>query len=261
MPRLVLTDGRNVLGTYDLGSGRTLIGRSSEAEVPLDDLTVSRRHAEIHCTGASYFVSNLAGQNGVFVDGRWIDTHKLGDGDTIEIARYRLRFELTDAERGAAARQTAEDSFRLTRDEVHRAVGRTDPDEVVASFEQQRRQRSSRLDSKQQTFAMQPAEMERTRERLQRAAQAQVRIAAGGGLQTIYLDDPKIRIGGDPTCQVPIGGRGVAAELHLSEARWHLVPTGGKVLAGGKPVKAVHVLRNEEFFEVDGVRVQFLDAL
>lgn len=268
MPRLVVTDGRALIGFYPIQDDAVLIGRSTSADVPLDDLTVSRRHAEIRCTGASYFLANLAGQNGVFVQGRWIDTHQLRAGDVFEISRYRLRFEATDAERAAQAQasHTAEDSFRLTRDEVQRAVGDDDPDAVVAAFEQGRRQRApNRMDSRQETHAMVPAEMERTHARLTKAGQAQLRAVVGGGLRTLHLEDDVVRIGKGPSCQVPIAGgllsKKIAAEIHLREGRYHLVPTGGKVVVGGAPVEGVHVLRDQEFFEVDGVRFQFLDRV
>jgi FHA domain len=268
MPRLVVTDGRTVIGTYPVRGDAVQIGRSTSADVPLDDLTVSRRHAEIRCTGASYFLANLAGQNGVFVQGRWIDTHQLHAGDVFEISRYRLRFEATDAERAAEAQasRTAEDSFRLTRDEVQRAVGGADPDAVVAAFELGRRERGpNRLDSRQETHAMVPAEMERAHARLTRAGHAQLRAVKSGGLRTMHLEDDVVRIGRDPSCQVPIEGgllsSKVAAEIRLEEGRYRLVPVGGKVVAGGAPLKVAHALRDQEFFEVDGVRFQFLDRV
>ena len=72
----------------------TVLGRSGDVDVPLDDAGVSRRHAEIHVTDGRYRVVDLGSTNGTFVDGERIATGELRDGSTITVGRSRLVFRL-----------------------------------------------------------------------------------------------------------------------------------------------------------------------
>jgi hypothetical protein len=84
-------------------SGRTeliapdgaVIGRSSGADVVLEDPNVSRRHAEVRPSGGSWIVRDLGSTNGVKVNGRRIQgPQSLRSGDTIELGTARVTFEL-----------------------------------------------------------------------------------------------------------------------------------------------------------------------
>ncbi len=269
MPRLVVTDGRTTLATHELTAERTVIGRSTDADVPLDDLTVSRRHAEIRCTGASYLVANLAGRNGVFVNGRWVDQHPLRHGDVLDIGRYRLRFERTEAEQRDAARAAGR-AFALSADQVRRAVGaRDDPDDVAVLWERQRQGGGgarSRLDSQQETFALQPYELERTRRRLADRHRAQLRIHVPGGLRTLVLDAEVTRIGRGADCAVRLDGGGllaarVAAEIVARDGRYHVRSVGGRVTVDGEIVRGERRLTDHAMVDVDGLRFEFLDQV
>ena len=78
-----------------LGPQGAVLGRSRDCEVVLDDANVSRRHAEIRPSGASWTVRDLGSTNGVKVNGRRIDAaQSLKPGDTIEIGTTRVSFEL-----------------------------------------------------------------------------------------------------------------------------------------------------------------------
>jgi hypothetical protein len=83
-------DGRRV----PLNRPVTVLGRSGEVDVPLDDAGVSRRHAEIHVTGNGARVVDLGSTNGTFVDGERVGTGELRDGSTITVGRSRLVFRL-----------------------------------------------------------------------------------------------------------------------------------------------------------------------
>jgi Protein of unknown function (DUF3662)/FHA domain len=83
-------DGRRVPLTHPV----TVVGRAADVDVPLDDAGVSRRHAEIHVTGAGARVVDLGSTNGTFVDGERVDSGELRDGSTITVGRSRLVFRL-----------------------------------------------------------------------------------------------------------------------------------------------------------------------
>jgi hypothetical protein len=71
--------------------GWTRIGRSQVADLQLDDPTVSRRHALVVLTSdGDLRALDDRSLNGLFVNGVRVDWATLGDGDELEIGRYRL---------------------------------------------------------------------------------------------------------------------------------------------------------------------------
>lgn len=73
-----------------LGPGLTRIGRSLNADLRLDDPTVSRRHALVSRHGNDVFIVDDHSLNGVYVNGEAIDFRRLDDGDEIVIGGFRL---------------------------------------------------------------------------------------------------------------------------------------------------------------------------
>src|SRR3712207_3660065 len=71
---------------------RTLIGRSPECDIFLDDVTVSRKHAELVREGDAFTITDLGSLNGTFVNRRRIETARLEDDDEVQIGKYRLTF-------------------------------------------------------------------------------------------------------------------------------------------------------------------------
>ncbi len=67
-------------------------GRHPDSEIFLDDVTVSRRHAEFHRDGDSFTVSDVGSLNGTYVNRDRIDRVQLTDGDEVQIGKYRLVF-------------------------------------------------------------------------------------------------------------------------------------------------------------------------
>ena len=67
-------------------------GRHPDSEIFLDDVTVSRRHAEFHRTGETFTVSDVGSLNGTYVNRDRIDRVQLTDGDEVQIGKYRLVF-------------------------------------------------------------------------------------------------------------------------------------------------------------------------
>lgn len=72
----------------------TLIGRSPECDVFLDDVTVSRRHAELLRDGERVTIRDLGSLNGTFVNRHRIEEATLEDDDELQIGKYRLTFLL-----------------------------------------------------------------------------------------------------------------------------------------------------------------------
>ncbi len=92
-PALVVRSGGGMAGqTFLPGDGRTLIGRSPECDIFLDDVTVSRRHAELVRNEDTFTISDLGSLNGTYVNRRRIESAVLDDDDEVQIGKYRLTF-------------------------------------------------------------------------------------------------------------------------------------------------------------------------
>jgi FHA domain/zinc-ribbon domain len=94
-PALVVRAGGGRAGeSFATAGPRTLIGRSPDCDVFLDDVTVSRRHAEITHENDSYVIRDLGSLNGTFVNRHRIETSVLSDDDEVQIGKYRMTFLL-----------------------------------------------------------------------------------------------------------------------------------------------------------------------
>jgi hypothetical protein len=92
-PALVVRSGGGRAGeSFEAIGDRALIGRSPECDVFLDDVTVSRRHAELTREGAVFTIRDLGSLNGTFVNRRRIESAVLEDDDEVQIGKYRMTF-------------------------------------------------------------------------------------------------------------------------------------------------------------------------
>jgi hypothetical protein len=90
---LVVRAGGGIAGqTFMLGAARTLIGRAPDCDVFLDDVTVSRRHAEVLHAGEQFTIRDLGSLNGTFVNRRRVESADLADDDEVQIGKYRMTF-------------------------------------------------------------------------------------------------------------------------------------------------------------------------
>ena len=90
---LVIRSGGNRTGqSFPLQGDRMVIGRSPQAEVFLDDVTVSRDHAVLVKRSGAWFLDDSGSLNGTYVNRRRVDSHKLQDGDELQIGKYKLTY-------------------------------------------------------------------------------------------------------------------------------------------------------------------------
>lgn len=75
-----------------INSALTTIGRSTDNDIFLDDVTVSRRHAEIVKEAKKYSVKDCGSLNGTYVDGVIQEKAELSDGMELHIGKFRLHF-------------------------------------------------------------------------------------------------------------------------------------------------------------------------
>ena len=67
-------------------------GRHPESDIFLDDVTVSRRHAEFRRTAEGYEVADIGSLNGTYVNREPIEVSPLTNGDEVQIGKFRLVF-------------------------------------------------------------------------------------------------------------------------------------------------------------------------
>ena len=90
---LVIRAGGGRAGeTFDLRGERIAIGRSPEADVFLDDVTVSRNHALLVRRRDGLYLDDLGSLNGSYVNRHRIESHKLQAGDELQIGKYKLTY-------------------------------------------------------------------------------------------------------------------------------------------------------------------------
>ncbi|MGZ4430083.1 MAG: FhaA domain-containing protein [Gaiellales bacterium] len=80
-------------GVHELDARVTVLGRSSECDVVVDDPNVSRRHAEIRRIGDGYSLVDLSSTNGTEVNGQRIQETALMSGDVIGVGTTKITFE------------------------------------------------------------------------------------------------------------------------------------------------------------------------
>ncbi|MCZ2403623.1 DUF3662 and FHA domain-containing protein [Paenarthrobacter sp. Z7-10] len=80
---------------YSLNAESIVLGRSSEADILIDDTGVSRRHLEIRSMNGRCTAVDLGSTNGSYVNGRKVDgTAELADGANISMGRTKIIFRL-----------------------------------------------------------------------------------------------------------------------------------------------------------------------
>lgn len=68
------------------------LGRHKESDIFLNDITVSRRHAELRREDNTYLVTDLGSLNGTYVNRERVDKSELASGDELQIGKFRLLF-------------------------------------------------------------------------------------------------------------------------------------------------------------------------
>jgi hypothetical protein len=90
---LVIRSGGGRVGqSFPLRGERMRIGRTPEADVFLDDVTVSRDHASLVHRQGAWYLDDSGSLNGTYVNRQRIDTHKLADGDEVQVGKYKLTY-------------------------------------------------------------------------------------------------------------------------------------------------------------------------
>jgi pSer/pThr/pTyr-binding forkhead associated (FHA) protein len=90
---LIVRRGPNTGARFLLDADVTVAGRHPDADIFLDDVTVSRKHAAFLRHGTAFSVRDLGSLNGTFMSGDRIDdTVALSDGTEVQVGKFHLTF-------------------------------------------------------------------------------------------------------------------------------------------------------------------------
>ncbi|HZE37188.1 MAG TPA: FHA domain-containing protein [Stackebrandtia sp.] len=89
---LLVRRGPNAGARFLLDLDVTTSGRHPDSDIFLDDVTVSRRHAEFHRDGSMFTVRDVGSLNGTYVNRERVETATLGNGDEVQVGKFRLVF-------------------------------------------------------------------------------------------------------------------------------------------------------------------------
>ena len=89
---LVVTRGPNSGSRFALDQPVVTAGRHPDSVIFLDDITVSRRHAEIRQVGGDYHVADVGSLNGTYLNRERVEEGTLKDGDELQIGTFKLLF-------------------------------------------------------------------------------------------------------------------------------------------------------------------------
>ncbi len=98
---LIVQRGPNEGARFLLDQDVTTVGRHPNADIFLDDVTVSRRHAEFRRNGTSFIINDLASLNGTYFDGVRIESALLDEGAEVQIGKFKFTFFASRADLGA----------------------------------------------------------------------------------------------------------------------------------------------------------------
>ena len=90
---LVVRSGGGRAGeTFAFSESPTVIGRSPECGIFLDDVTVSRKHAVLSRKDSTFTIEDQGSLNGTFVNRKRVESAQLEDGDELQVGKYRLTY-------------------------------------------------------------------------------------------------------------------------------------------------------------------------
>ena len=89
---LVVRRGPNAGSKFLIDKDLTTAGRHPQSDIFLDDVTVSRMHAEFRREDGRFFVHDAGSLNGTYVNQQRVDDTQLAQGDELQIGKFKLTF-------------------------------------------------------------------------------------------------------------------------------------------------------------------------
>ncbi len=227
MYKLTVAFGGRTIERREVEGSAFSIGRSPDCDLVIDNLGVSRRHAQIDLSSGVPVLKDLKSNNGTFVNGRRITKHHLNDGDEIAIGKFTITFHSDDIDEefdGAPEKPARGGDYTLAIDS-----------KVMAA---RQRERASKL-------------------------KAYLKVEKGKvEKDTIVIDRSVFTIGKLPSCSVHARGWKVArkhAVIFRDETSFRLLDVSqkGRTWIPGNPVDEER-LKDGDLIELPGYKFRFM---
>lgn len=88
----VVKRGAKAGSRFVLNGPLTTIGRHPDSTIFLNDITVSRRHADVQFVDGSFFVADAGSLNGTYLNRERVDESRLTSGDELQVGKFKLVF-------------------------------------------------------------------------------------------------------------------------------------------------------------------------
>ena len=89
---LIVKRGPNAGSKFFLDTDKTVIGRHPDSDIFLDDITVSRRHAEIRREASGFTLHDVGSLNGTYINRERVESADLRTGDEVQVGKFKLVF-------------------------------------------------------------------------------------------------------------------------------------------------------------------------
>jgi len=93
MPKMIVSIDGVVIKEVQLTKDRMTLGRRPYNDIVIDNLAVSGEHAVIQMVGSEVFLEDLNSTNGTYINGKAVKKQLLQNNDTVEIGKYKIRFQ------------------------------------------------------------------------------------------------------------------------------------------------------------------------
>jgi pSer/pThr/pTyr-binding forkhead associated (FHA) protein len=234
--KLVTTSSTGEKNEYLLTSETVTIGRKPSNDIPIDNLSVSGRHAQVITILDDSFLEDLGSTNGTYVNGKLVKKHALEDGDNITLGKYQITYH-------SGANSSAQD-FEQTMIIRPGEVGM--PEEAGGKeIDKSMRKISAAIASEAASTAVSPLANKEACLQLLSGANAGKELILTKALTTI----------GQPGVQVAAITRRPQGFflIHVDGGPSNSVPK-----VGGSPIGSnAHELKSHDILEVAGVKMEF----
>jgi pSer/pThr/pTyr-binding forkhead associated (FHA) protein len=114
MLTILLKFNDKVLKTIETDKDTITIGRNADNDIPIDNLSVSKRHATIRYAGGEYFIEDENSTNGTYLNEKLVLKSALAHKDNITIGKHTIEVLFDNAHTEAADPANARDTMMLT---------------------------------------------------------------------------------------------------------------------------------------------------
>lgn len=233
--KLAVRFSGKLLQTYELDQDIVTIGRSPDCNVVIDNLGVSRVHAQIERTGDVFVLKDMKSNNGTFVRGEKVQKYNLNNEDEFFLGKHSITFLCDPPEQ--------------------EWLDETPKQEPEQAPEPDRRDQGMTMQMDAQEYAFMQAKK-------QAALAAYLTVTGASGVrQQIAISKAAIFFGSHPKCDYKIEGWFISKRhvlLLREEAGFRLIHLGSK-----KPPKINGIeiddqrLKHGDVLEIEGIRMTF----